>query len=236
MQPINLLVYLAVWRRPEITELCFMGIERMRKHPAYKIQAFAVISEAEMIPLCKKYNIDWFMTDNFPLGKKKNSGLKQVSNYQFDYLMEIGSDDLITDRMLNHYIPYLHKFAFMGISDAAYIESETGECRRLISNKSTYGAGRLIARNVLEQMNWNIWDNNLQRGLDNNSTLRIESKGYKFHKLPAMEVPGVIDVKSQENLWKFNYFLGEQYDINLIYKELSEPEVNKLLTLQYVSA
>lgn len=234
--PINLLIYLAVWRRPEITELCFMGIDRLRKHPAYNIQALAVISEPEMIPLCTKYNVKWIMTDNFPLGRKKNKGLIETSNFEFDYLMEIGSDDLITNELLDSYIPYFHKYDFFGISDAAYIESENLACRRLIFHKSTYGAGRCMSRRLLEDMNWNIWDNNLQRGLDNNSTLRIGTKGYTFYKVPPMDVPGVIDVKSQENLWKFNYFLGEEYDINLLFAKLSESEVNKILSFVNVSA
>lgn len=234
--PINLLIYLAVWRRPEITELCFMGIERMRKHSLYNIQVLAVISEPEMIPLCNKYNVKWIVADNYPLGKKKNKGLKEASNYDFDYLMEIGSDDLITNDLLDCYIPYFKKFDFFGISDAVYIESENLSCRRLTFTKSTYGAGRCMSRNMLESMNWNIWDDNLQRGLDNNSTMRIETKGYKFNKIPPMDVPGLIDVKSQENLWKFNYFLGEEYDINLLFAKLSESEVNKIISFAYVGA
>lgn len=234
--PINLLVYLAVWRRPEITELCFMGIERMRKHKSYSIKALAVISEPEMIPLCQKYDINWIMTDNYPLGKKKNKGLVEASNFEFDYLMEIGSDDLVTNELLDCYLSYFGKYDFFGISDAAYIESENLACRRLIFHKSTYGAGRCISRKMLEDMNWNLWDNNLQRGLDNNSTLRCSTKGYQFHKVEPMDVPGVIDVKSQENLWKFNYFLGQEYDINLLFDKLSESEVNKILSFVNVSA
>lgn len=234
--PINLLIYLAIWRRPEITELCFMGINRMRKHKEYNIQVLAVISEPEMIHLCNKYDIKWIMADNYPLGKKKNKGLMEASNFQFDYLMEIGSDDLVTNDLLDCYLDYFGKYNFFGISDCAYIESENLACRRLTFNKSTYGAGRCMSRKMLENMGWQIWDNNLQRGLDNNSTLRMETKGYNFHKIPPMDIPGVIDVKSDENLWKFNYFLGVEYDINLLFEKLSVGEVNKIMNLCHVAA
>lgn len=234
---INLLIYLAVWRRPQITELCFMGIERMKKHSAYNIKALAVISEPEMIQLCNKYDIEWTMQDNYPLGKKKNAGLKKAKEIDFDYLMEIGSDDLITNELLTQYLDYYGKYEFFGITDAAYIESESGVCKRLISEKSTYGAGRIISRRLLDQMDWTLWSDSIQRGLDNNSLLNIESKTkVKYHKVKHHEVPGVIDVKSSENLWKFNYFLGEDYDLLEIYKRLSEKEVNRLITLQHVSA
>ena len=234
---IRLKIFLAVWKRPEITELCFMGIQRLKKHPNYEISAFAVISEPEMAPLCNKYGIDWVSTSNHPVGRKKNYGLKQLANQEFDYLLEIGSDDLITNDLLTAYLPFFDQYEFFGISDAIYIESENGECRRHISHKTTYGAGRIISKRLLEEMNYNIWADELNRGLDNSSVANIYSKTkVRFHKIEPMDEPGVIDVKSNENLWKFNYFLGEPYDINKVFAKLSNQEVDQLLKLQNVSA
>lgn len=229
---VNLFIYLAIWKRPEITELCFIGIERLKKHPKYNINVLAVISEPEMIPLCEKYEVIWILHENLPLGKKKNYGLAHLANFNFDYVMEIGSDDLITNDLLDLYLDYIDKYHFFGVSDAAYIESETGECRRLTYGASTYGAGRLMSRKLLEQMEWKIWDDNFNRGLDNSSIRRIKNKGFVYHKINPTETPCVIDIKSNENLWKFNYFLGEKYDINILYDKLSTAEVNKLKSLQ----
>lgn len=234
---IKLKIFLAVWKRPEITELCFLGIQRLKKHPLFDITAFAVISEMEMVDLCEKYDIDWVITENLPLGRKKNFGLRQLANYDFDFIMEIGSDDLVTNNLLDQYLPYFKEYDFFGISDAAYIESENGECRRLIADKSTYGAGRVISKALLEKMNYTIWSDQLNRGLDNNSVLNIKQKtNADYVKVKPMDEPGIIDVKSNENIWKFNYFLGVAYDINKIYANLSEQEVEYLLSLQNVSA
>jgi hypothetical protein len=236
LNKIDLLIYLAIWRRPEITELCLIGIERLKKHPAYNIQVAAVISETEMIPLCEKHNVKWIMHQNLPLGKKKNYGLKACSEFDFDYLMEIGSDDLITNEMLDQYLNYFGKYDFFGISDMAYIESESLECRRLTNKSTTYGAGRCIKKDLLVNLKWNIWTDELNRGLDNDSIRRIEKNGYKFHKVDSMDVPGLIDIKSNENIWKFNYFLGQEYDINNILSKLSSVEISKLNSLSNVSA
>lgn len=214
---------MAVWKRPQITEICFSGINRMRTHPDYDIQALAVISEESMIPLCEKYGVDWVITDNTPLGKKKNEGLRYAEKFEFDYLMEIGSDDLITNELLTSYKKHLG-VDFFGIRDAAYIHSLDGACRRLIS-KSTYGAGRMIKRSVLEKMNWALWDDNKLKGLDNNSVFRMAREGVFYRQVPPMDRPGVIDIKSDENIWKFNYLLGIEYDKNLIYEQLSEEEI-----------
>lgn len=229
----KILVYLAVWKRPEITELCFLGIKRLQSHPDFSIQALAVISEPEMIPLCEKYGIAWTMYKNEPLGEKKNAGLQIAKDFEFDYLMEIGSDDLALNELLDNYKELIGKVDFFGISDAAYINSETGECRRLIS-KSTYGAGRMISRKALERAGWVLWADRLNRGLDNNSVFALQSKGFIYQRMKPMDFPGVIDIKSKENIWKFNYFLGVEYDINEILKRISAEE-REILESLYVT-
>jgi hypothetical protein len=221
----KLLIYLAVWKRPEITELCFVGINRLKQHPDFEIEALAVISEDSMIPLCEKYGVNWVMAENTPLGKKKNAGLQKAKEFDFDYLMEIGSDDLILNELLTDYKNYIGKYEFFGINDAAYINSETGDCRRLISNNSTYGAGRMIHRKILESVSWKLWSDHINRGLDNNSILNLIRKGIGYKKVAVMDFPGVIDVKSKENIWKFNYYLGVEYDKQEIFNRLSREEV-----------
>jgi hypothetical protein len=200
-----------------------MGIQRMKTHPDYSIEALAVISEETMIPLCEKYGVNWIMYKNEPLGEKKNAGLQKAKEFEFDYLMEIGSDDLILNELLTDYKKYLGNDVF-GITDAAYINSETGECRRLISRHSTYGAGRMISRKALQAMNWKLWNDGIAKGMDNNSVLSLQRKGFKYIKAEPIEFPCVIDVKSQQNIWKFNYFLGVPYELSNILDKISPQE------------
>jgi len=146
----RLLVFLAVWRRPEITEICFMGLNRLRKNSRFPIETLAVISEESMIGLCEKYNIRWTFYKNEPLGEKKNHGLGEAMKLEWDYLIEIGSDDLIKDEMLELYSGYFGKYEMFGTKDAIIINSENGECRRLQSD-TIYGLGRCISRKIFEK-------------------------------------------------------------------------------------
>lgn len=205
-----------------------MGIQRLKSHPDFKIESLAVISEESMIPLCEQYGIRWTMYKNQPLGEKKNHGLSVAKEIDFDYLLEIGSDDLVLNELLDDYKNYIGKFDFFGITDAAYINSETGECRRLISKHSTYGAGRMVSRKTLEAVNWKLWNDKIERGMDNNSVLGLQRKGFTYTKTKPLAFPGVIDVKGQENIWRFNYFLGQPYDKLEVYKRLSPQEVKML--------
>lgn len=145
----KLLVFLAVWKRPEITEICFVGINRLIRNSQIPIQAFAVISEKSMIGLCEKYNIKWTFYKNEPVGEKKNHGLNEAMKLEWDYLLEIGSDDLVKDELVQLYTPFFGKYDLFGTKDAIIINSEDGMCRRLKSD-TTYGLGRCISRKALE--------------------------------------------------------------------------------------
>ncbi len=146
----RLLIFLAVWKRPEITEICFMGINRLRKNSRLPIEAFAVISEESMIPLCRKYKIRYTFYKNNPLGEKKNAGLTEAMKIRWDYLIEIGSDDLLKDELLELYADYFGKYEMFGTKDSVIINSVDGKCRRLQSD-TVYGLGRCISRQTLEK-------------------------------------------------------------------------------------
>jgi len=145
----KVLVFLAVWKRPEITEICFMGLNRLRKNSRLPIECFAVISEESMIGLCEKYSIKWTFYKNEPLGEKKNHGLDEAMKLEWDFIIEIGSDDLIKDELIEIYESYMPKYEMFGSKDSIIIDSETGRCRRLISD-TPYGLGRCISRKVIE--------------------------------------------------------------------------------------
>lgn len=146
----RLLVYLAAWKRPQITEICFMGLNRLRNNSRYPIEAYAVISEDSMIPLCERYNIKWTFYKNEPLGEKKNHGLNEAMKLDWDYLIEIGSDDLIKDELIELYADYFGKHEMFGTKDSVIIDSSTGKCRRLQSD-TPYGLGRCISRKTIER-------------------------------------------------------------------------------------
>jgi hypothetical protein len=204
-----------------------MGLDRLRQDPDFDIRVLSVVSEIEAVKLCQKYNVEWVICDNAPLGKKKNFGLQAAKKMDFDFLLEIGSDDLILS--MDQYKVWTQKktSVFLGVHDMAFIDTETGCCRRWIS-ASTFGAGRIISRDVLELANWKLWDDNISRGLDNNSVARLEKLGVEFLQMPPEDYPRVVDVKGKENLWAFNHLHGIEYNIENITKRLSEPEIEQL--------
>lgn len=231
----KVLIYLAVWKRPEITELCFMGLERLRK--IFGTKAFAVISEPEMKALCKRYRVDYCIHDNQPLGLKKNFGLQvAMKRHSFDYIIEIGSDDLLKNEIMEVYPWDRH---FMGLKSFIQMNSEDGDCRRWGLKDGGFGIGRAISREALEAMRneegrLQLWSDNFNKRLDGNSTMRLAIEGVG-QKCYFSEEPVAIDVKSQQNIWPYNPNAGEPYEFAKAISGLSYNEVNALKALQRVA-
>jgi len=228
MQTPKLLIFLAVWKRPEITEICFMGIDRLRKTGLFPIEAFAVISEESMIPLCEKYDIDYCFYKNEPVGEKKNYGLSQAYKKEWDYLVEIGSDDLLKNEFLEELKEVLPRDV-VSISNLAFLNSEDGECR-MYKSKTVFGCGRVLSRRVIDKIGTKLWADRLNRGLDNYSTFFIARYGFLGKRINT-EYPLAIDIKSETNIWEFNHLLGVKYDSEKVLEGLSEQEIEAIKSL-----
>ena len=226
----KLLIFLAVWKRPEITEICFMGLNRLRKHPDYDINVLAVISEESMIPLCEKYNVSWVMHENQPLGAKKNFGISEAMKKEFDYLIEIGSDDVLKNEYLEVISPYLGVNNLIGIDHAAYINAATGACR-YIKSKTSFGMGRAVRKSALEKVG-KMWSNKQNKGMDKHSTFTMAQAGVLERRISS-DLPLGIDIKSDVNIWGWRdiKMLTRPYSLDKALDGLSKEEINAIQCL-----
>jgi hypothetical protein len=235
MQKYKFLIYLAVWKRPEITEICFMGISRLKR--LFPVQAFAVLSPedpyfTELVGLCNRYDIEYCTHQNQPLGAKKNHGLKQLQEKEFDYLVEIGSDDLLKNEYFNLFDLTEDRSVF-ALRDFVMIDSVTGACRRWSDRDAKFGLGRMIRRDALEGMKWKLWSELSTCGLDNNSTFALARAGYLERRVKSDE-PLAIDIKSETNIWPFQE-KGMSYPISKAFAGLSTEEVDAICSLKYAT-
>lgn len=200
----RVLIFLAAWKRPEITEICFMGIDRLRKNSRFPIETLVVISEESMIPLCDKYDIRWTFYKNDPLGEKKNHALNVAMNeIMWDYMIEVGSDDIIKDELLELYYPLMGTYDFFGTKDVVIINSADGDCRRIRSD-TPYGLGRCVSRKALESsygvdvlVNQHIISSKFNIPKDTVGHVKVE-QAEEFEKLGRGRIVG----KPRYKLWK----------------------------------
>lgn len=231
MRSTKLLFFLAVWKRPEITEICFMGLERLRKLGRFQMEVLAVISEEEMIPLCEKYGVEYVMHENLPLGRKKNFGLTQALKKDFDYLVELGSDDLLKNELFDAYEPhFIDRKPLLGIRSFVFLNSEDGECRLYTRKLSTFGLGRAIRKDILERFKA-LWPDKNNSGLDNASHFFLARQGVLDTRV-GIDKPLAIDIKSQINIWAFNRLEGTKFSLEETLEGLSDQEINAIQCLR----
>src|SRR5690554_1613598 len=153
----------AFWKRPEITKLFIKGVKRLG------YDCTAAISEESYIPICEANNINWIMAPNNPLGAKWNAGLNKALTYDWEYLLILGSDDLISNDLIDKYLSH-DNWDMIGVKDL-YIYKD-GIVKYFVSKRvKTIGAGRLIRRSAIKGDLWEDWRN---KGLDGSCTRKMK--------------------------------------------------------------
>jgi len=142
----KILILIPVWKRPLITEICFQGLDRLREHRD-NVDVLVVISEVEYESRCKRHDIPYTFFDNQPLGAKKNHGLKIALEQDWDYLVELNSDDVIKNDLLDIYDTYSDDY--LAIRNFCFMDSDTLELRQYES-KTAFGIGRRYSRRAVE--------------------------------------------------------------------------------------
>jgi hypothetical protein len=122
-----------------------MGLERLRGE--FDITPLAVYT-GDFKPLLKKYDVIGVEHANLPLGKKWNAGLTEALKLPWDYLMTMGSDDLIANELLRLYKWEDEAF---GLTRCGILDVRTGE-KRIFNNVYPIGLARCIRRDVVERL------------------------------------------------------------------------------------
>lgn len=197
----KILFFLAAWQRPEITEICFMGLNRLKKAGLFQTDTLCVISEDSMKQLCKKYDIDYVVHPNLPLGKKKNFGLNEAFKKDWDYLIELGSDDILKTEILELYKPLLGQRELLTITNLCFVNSQNGDCVNQVSNTS-FGLGRAISRTAIERACKGVYVKNLKSFITNGRACKKGEIGF-LEKESALSNLSMVEIISEEcyRLW-----------------------------------
>jgi len=138
-----------IWKRPQVTELFLAGIRRLQND--FDVSGTIVVSTDEDMALVTSLlpsNFEVISYPNNPLSNKFNQGLFHAMKSEWDGLLIMGSDNLLSNEGLGLLID--SNKPYVGFGDIHFFSTETREWR-LFTHDSTrlIGAGRLIKREVL---------------------------------------------------------------------------------------
>lgn len=216
----KILTFIPVWKRPEITKLCYDSLKRtiLNAPKGFSFVVLIVASNDKDAELASESGFEVFRCENKPLGRKFNQGLEYgLGMGNWDYLMQINSDNVLSVDFWSSFKEYFQqRQTFFGVDRIYFYDSPTKQMREF-----QYGAGcgiRFIRRDVIEKAGFieqgdnevfQLWDNGIDSGLDNNSSRNIMHRTHIMQYMVRDKRSGrpvVVDIKSSENIHPFSEF------------------------------
>lgn len=215
---LKLAIITAVWKRPEVFKMFAQGIHALA--PTFErlnVDCQVMIAGSEG-SLSKNMVLEqgppfntYSETENQPLAQKVNLPLRAARTWGADYVLCVGSDDIISPELMELYIGAMRKNAdFIGVTDFYFYDTLTktaaywGGYREPFRKGVTCGAGRVISKRLLDLWQWKIWETKHNSVLDTSIDEKLKAVEHK-QCIFAMKDYGVmaVDIKSSTNMTPF---------------------------------
>jgi len=226
----KIIVMTAIYKRPQILKLFLKAYKRFEDAaPSYvNVKLVCIVSEEDkyynqIINLLGERNIDIIKYYNDNIGEKHTAGVNYIKGkYKFDYLMNIGSDDLINPDIWKLYDDYLrYDVKYFGLN--RFFIKEGDEIMSFkTKNDLIVGGCRMIHFDIIKRL-WDMYGKQ-NGGLDTESDKRIKQLGY----IPVIintKKCYCLDLKSPTNINSFEMLKqsdltekATKYEINAIRK------------------
>jgi len=225
-----------VWKRHDIFQMFINSFHRLREVDVDLI-CCAAGSEGEVSrKLCQDNGIHYIETLNQPLGKKANTRLQFTKKFDPDYVIFLGSDDIMSTQTLLRYITWANLgYDLINPLDIYFFDNDTKSmlyCKGYDNHRigEPLAVGRMAHKSLLDQLGWKLWNDNTRLGLDGHSKKLCDiSKKQKIFKLKD-EGLFICDIKGKESISKFQKRSNNEYISNAELKNhLTEEEIKIML-------
>jgi hypothetical protein len=234
----KIVVLTCAWLRYDITKIFLEQIKVLQEYKPdeFEIELVVVGSKGKCEEQVKPYTKHYIHHTNLPLGKKWNAGLKYCQQLQFDFILILGSDDILSTSGLDVYKRYIDAgYNYIGLKDFYVLNTINKKMNYWSGYEGkrageTVGAGRLIARHLLEQVDFKLWKDEKNRNLDGSLTKHISKSDLKPAVINSKNNQVMlIDLKSKVNLGRFENYPGSGVSFKKVGPHYF-PEVYKMIT------
>lgn len=218
----KLAISTGVWKRPEVFELFARGVHKIEQEFVNQCDIITIVagSEGEQSKtMVEKHGFKYVEMPNQPLAEKFNMTLTMAKIYQVDYVLCLGSDDIIHPDLFDVYLKAMQRGVdYIGFLDMYFWDT--------VSNKSAYwggyresyregctaGAGRCLSARVLNEWDWKIWENKHNDVLDTSFDEKLRSTKHS-RSILRLKDWGLyaLDIKSSTNMTPFKLWDNTRY-------------------------
>ncbi len=211
----------AVWQRPEVFEMFAKGIKHLISN-CKDIEFTVIISGSEgekSKSMVEKHGFIYIEMPNDPLAVKMNATVIRAREFNVDYILGVGSDDIITPELMYKYLEYMNSgIDYIGVTDFYFYDTVSkkssywGGYREPYRRGHTCGAGRLISKRLLNSWNWNVWDIKHNKILDTSIQEKLNRTPHSSVSF-SLKDKGVfaLDIKSSTNMTPFSLWDNTEY-------------------------
>ncbi|MCF6314096.1 MAG: hypothetical protein L3J39_16735 [Verrucomicrobiales bacterium] len=183
-QTLDLAVVIGFYGRHQVLELVIRELVKLEQQ-GYSIAVFLTCSNTEDYQFAQKLKahlpcIGVRQSPNHPLGQKWQAGVDFARKFSPRHLLITGSDDMVSQDFLIHAMQLLSEDAPSGgfefaapaswfiyeISDDSHQRGTLWEVAYVASIKQPLGAGRVYSSRLLDRIDWKLFENTLNVGLD----------------------------------------------------------------------
>lgn len=201
------LVLVPIYRRYSVLRLFNEGLESL-KRKGYEIEVLAVGDEKDAL-IAKELGYRYVTHRNI-LGEKLNKALKVAKRIDFDAMLMLGSDDTLNSEVLDFYIEAFNNgYKFVGFLDCYFYDLEKRNMIKWNGYRGEragepIGAWRCFRRDLIEELNWELWDNQ-HYSIDYTMWAKIKKRSDLLKaKLSGNQF--ICDLKTSDNVTKFRKF------------------------------
>lgn len=222
MSKIKISLISLVWKRPEIFEMFATGIKEMKKAMPKDFHLDVIIAGSEgdrSRKMVEAHGFIYIECPNYPLANKANAPLSLARIINPDYVLCMGSDDILHPDTFVMYCDLMRKGVdFMGVLDFYFYDTTSGKSSYWGGYKEPYrvgrtcGAGRVLSRRILDLWKWKIWEVKHNHILDNSMDEKLKNVEHKSctFKLRDFNLYAV-DVKSTTNMTPFELWPNSRF-------------------------
>lgn len=209
-----------MWQRPEIFRIFAEQCQHLQNKYG-NLDVIVTGSESHKSKhLAESYGFHYIEYANKPLGRKQNRSTIKAKALGVDYVICVGSDDLISDKLYEYYLSQFEKgIDFIAPLDCYFYDTVSGKGLYWGGYRGkwqgmTCGAGRALSRNILNRLNWQPWYDELYSDvLDTGMDEKLKRVPHSRHtfKISTIKNAYLIDIKSSTNMTPFEKWDNSKY-------------------------
>ena len=234
------IIITAMHGRPEITRAFCMSAQRIYYETGVLTLAIVTRNDFDNISICNEFGIWYEESRNEPLGAKWNTALYPLRRGGFSHVIILGSDDIASTSFIEYQMNQdadlsgMEDLWFWGLEKRRAGYKTFGHWVSQLNK--ILGVGRMVSMEMIEQLDWKLWDDDLRRGLDRSLLDRVRPIAKKIHQFSLKEQGlFVMDIKYDRNISSLSTSLPNtefEDPMEVLMKHLPADEVEYLNYLQ----